>query len=56
MRGLSVDNFRQLFLGYAVAARELERQLSAAGRSADADNPLFVYLPEVATKADIHAD
>jgi D-serine dehydratase len=35
----------QLFLGYAVAAQELQRQLSAIGRSVDADNPLFVYLP-----------
>lgn len=34
-----------LFLGYAASAEELARQLGAAGRLVDAQNPLFVYLP-----------
>lgn len=34
-----------LFLGYAAAAFDLQRQLEAANVPVDADNPLHVYLP-----------
>ncbi len=34
-----------LFLGYATAAFDLQRQLAAAGVTVDADHPLVVYLP-----------
>jgi len=34
-----------LFMGYSVAALELQRQLSDAGRVVDCEHPLFVYLP-----------
>lgn len=34
-----------LFLGYAAAAFDLQRQLAAAKVTVDADNPLHVYLP-----------
>lgn len=42
-----VDDERSdlLFYGYAASARHLAAQLKDAGRSVDAQHPLFVYLP-----------
>ena len=39
------ENSVDLFVGYAVAASRLEKQLEQQGRKVDEVNPLFVYLP-----------
>ncbi len=39
------ENSKTLFLGYAVAALRLEKQLKEMGVTVDGDHPLFVYLP-----------
>lgn len=39
------ENSVDLFVGYAVAASRLRKQLEQQGRKVDEVNPLFVYLP-----------
>jgi D-serine dehydratase len=39
------ENSQNLFLGYSVAAKRLDKQLKDMGVKVDDNNPLFVYLP-----------
>lgn len=39
------ENSKNLFLGYSVAAKRLDKQLKDMGVIVDNNNPLFVYLP-----------
>lgn len=39
------ENSKQLFLGYSLAAFELQKQLNAAGVVVDNTHPLFIYSP-----------
>ena len=39
------ENSKELFMGYAVAAERLQKQLKNAGIAVDEDHPLFVTIP-----------
>ena len=39
------ENSKNLFLGYSVAAKRLDKQLKEMNVIVDDNNPLFVYLP-----------
>lgn len=39
------ENSTDLFMGYAVAASRVKKQLEQLGKKIDENNPLFVYLP-----------
>lgn len=39
------ENSKNLFLGYAVAAKRTKNQLDSMGIKVDENNPLFVYIP-----------
>ncbi|MCR5482111.1 MAG: D-serine ammonia-lyase [Clostridia bacterium] len=39
------ENSKNLFVGYAVSARRLKKQLDDMGIVVDADHPMFAYLP-----------